>query len=204
MFTPAAASLATSARFCGSSAKLRTDAATTGPDVRNGLQLPRPAPPGSPSIVRRCRASVAAAFSPTWRMPSAYTSRDRSFCLLRSICSTTLRPTLPSFRGTARSERGSRGVTTRFSSCAASSAIEIGEVAHQPLLDQLIDQRLAQPFDVHRAARREVLEAPAQPRRTGRVLAAPDDFFFVALQRAAARLARRRHHPGRRVRRAGG
>ena len=52
-------------------------------------------------------------------MPSAYTSRDRSFCLLRSICSTTFRPTLPSFRGTARSDRGSRGVTTRFSSWVA-------------------------------------------------------------------------------------
>ena len=41
---------------------------------------------------------------------------------LRSICSITFRPTLPSLRGRARSDRGSRGVTTRFSSCAASSA----------------------------------------------------------------------------------
>ena len=131
-------------------------------------------------IVRRWRASVAAAFSPTCRIPSAYTSRDRSFCLGALDLRVTLRPTLPSFLGTARSERGSRGVTTRFSSCEASQRIQVGEVADEPLLDQLIDQRLAKPLDVHGAARGEVLEAPAQPGRTRRVLAPPDDFFLVA------------------------
>ena len=70
MFTPAAASLATSARLCGSSANARTDAATTGPisgtvcSVSSGASR-------IASMCRRYRASVAAAFSPTCRMPSA-------------------------------------------------------------------------------------------------------------------------------------
>ena len=46
--------------------------------------------------------------------------------------------------------------------------VEVGEVVDEALLDQLIDERLAESFDVHRRARREVLEAAAQPRRTRR------------------------------------
>ena len=64
------------------------------------------------------------------------------------------------------------------------------------LLEQLIDQRLAQPLDVHRRARGEVLEAAAQARRARRVVAAPDDFLLVAVQRAAAHRALGRHLPG--------
>jgi hypothetical protein len=73
--------------------------------------------------------------------------------------------------------------------------IEIGEIVNETLLDQLIDQRLAQAFDVHGVARGEVLEAPAKPGGTRRVLAAPNHLFFIASKLAAADLAGRRHHP---------
>ena len=77
--------------------------------------------------------------------------------------------------------------------------IKVREVVHEPLLDQLIDERLAQPFDVHRRTRREVLEAAPQPRRAGRVLAPPHHFFLVAPQRASAHRTRRGHRPRLRV-----
>jgi hypothetical protein len=41
MFTPAAASFAMSARLCGSSANVRTDAATTGPIPESSAALDR-------------------------------------------------------------------------------------------------------------------------------------------------------------------
>ena len=70
MLTPAAFNRFTSSWFRGSSANARTDRATTGPisatdcSASGGSAITR-------SIVRKWRASVAAAFSPTWRMPSA-------------------------------------------------------------------------------------------------------------------------------------
>ena len=44
-------------------------------------------------------------------------------------------------------------------------AIEVGEIADELLLDQLIDERLAQALDVHRRAGREVFETPANDGR---------------------------------------
>ena len=71
MLTPAASSRSISARLRGSSANARTDAATHRADLRHRLQRLDAARRAARSIVRKCRASVAAAFSPTWRMPSA-------------------------------------------------------------------------------------------------------------------------------------
>src|SRR5262245_14859673 len=73
--------------------------------------------------------------------------------------------------------------------------VEIGKIAHETLLDQLIDERRAEPLDVHSGSRGEVLETSPQPCRTRRVFTAPDDFLFVTAQRAAAFGTRRRHHP---------
>ena len=56
----------------------------------------------------------------------------------------------------------------------------------EPLTDELVDQRFAEPFDVHRRAGREVLQAAPDPRRARRVLAAPDHFLVVAAQRTIA------------------
>ena len=116
--------------------------------------------------------------------------------MLRSICAMTLRPTLPSLRGHgALRSRLARRDDERLE-LLRRQVIEVREVAHEALLDELIDERLAEPLDVHGGARREVLEAPAQPRRARRVLAAPHDLLGVAAQLAPAHRARRRHHPG--------
>ena len=182
MLTPASRSFAISARLCGSSANARTDAATTGPISGDGLQ----------HLERRIEqrghgpeVSAQASRPPSRRRAGCRARRSgarRSLLRLRSICAATLRPTLPSLRGRARSDRGSRGVTTSSSSVSRVEVIEVGEVLDQPLLEQLVDQRFAKPLDVHRRARGEVLEAAAQPRRARRVRAAPDHFLFVALQ----------------------
>ncbi len=148
---PAAASLAMSARFRGSSANARTDAATTGPMSGTAWS----ASTGASTIAVHRPEMRATAWPPPSRRrggcrarrPGA-TGRSAS---LRSICATTLRPTLPSFRGTRplrarlarrddeilelRRLRGGRGRRQSL---------------HQPLRDQLIDERLAEPLDVHR------------------------------------------------------
>ena len=62
------------------------------------------------------------------------------------------------------------------------------------------DERFAEAFDVHRAARREVLEPALQLRRTRDVLAAPHRFLFLAMQLAAASRARRTASPTARSR----
>src|SRR5262249_30278416 len=73
--------------------------------------------------------------------------------------------------------------------------IEIAEVPDELLLEQLIDERRAEPLDVHRRPRRKMLEAAAETRGTRRVLASPDDFFLVPTQRAPALLACGGHDP---------
>jgi hypothetical protein len=42
--------------------------------------------------------------------------------------------------------------------------VEVGDVVHQALLHELIDDGLAETLDVHRVARREVLDAPPELR----------------------------------------
>jgi hypothetical protein len=78
--------------------------------------------------------------------------------------------------------------------------IHVAEIVNQPAFDELIDERLAESFDVHGAARREVFQAAAQPRGTRGVFAPPDHFVRIAAQPAAARRAGRGHRPGLRVR----
>ena len=93
---------------------------------RSGPRPPRPGrPPESSAALppaRRAARPSSACAAPASPRPS----RRRAGCRarrsgatgrsasMRSICSITLRPTLPSRRGTARSDRGSFGVTTRL------------------------------------------------------------------------------------------
>ncbi len=66
------------------------------------------------------------------------------------------------------------------------SAIEVGEVVHQSGRHQRVDQRLAQPLDVHGPPGGEVLERPPDARRARRVLAPPHHLVLGLLQHAAA------------------
>ena len=189
MLTPASASFAMSARLCGSSANARTDAASTGP-ISGIVCSASTGASRMAGIVRMCRASVA---PPSRRRGGCRARRPaaagRSGGCGRSARS-TFRPTLPELarHGPLRPRLLRRD--DQVLELLDGEVIQVAEVAHQPLLDQLIDQRLAQPLDVHRGPRREVLEAAPQPRRARGVLAAPDDFVFVADQRAAAGAAR--------------
>ena len=153
MFTPAAASRSTSARLCGSSAKARTDAATTGPmsgtvcSASTGASSIRV---HRPEVARQRGRRLLADVPDAERV-----DQPRQIVRLAALdLSKTFGRPCPSLRGHGTLGRGSRGATTRFSSCAAVEVIEVGEVADETLLDQLIDQRLAEPLDVHRAARR--------------------------------------------------
>ena len=58
--------------------------------------------------------------------------------------------------------------------------IEVRHVAHEAALDELAHEDFAAAFDVHRAARAPMFEAPAHLGRAIRIQAAPDD-AFVAL-----------------------
>jgi hypothetical protein len=70
MFTPASRSRSISSRLCGSSANALTDAASTGPTSGAACNVSSDAL-NTPSMVRKCRARLLAAFSPTCRIPSA-------------------------------------------------------------------------------------------------------------------------------------
>src|SRR5262245_5125093 len=74
--------------------------------------------------------------------------------------------------------------------------VQAGLVADQSLGDELVDQRLSETFDVHRAPRREVLQAAPNPGRAGSVLATPHHLVVRLDQPASAKRARRRHQPG--------
>ena len=71
--------------------------------------------------------------------------------------------------------------------------VEIGEVAHQAALDQLVDQLLAEPLDVHRAARPEEAQRLLDARRAGDVQAAIGDLVLLPDDVGAADGAVRRH-----------
>ena len=58
---------------------------------------------------------------------------------------------------------------------ALAQVIEVGEVAHEALLEELVDEHVAEPLDVHRVAPREVAQPLLDLRRAGRVRAAPVD-----------------------------
>ena len=74
--------------------------------------------------------------------------------------------------------------------------IKICKVPHQSVIDQLVDERFAQAFDVHGRARRKVLEASTDSCRTREVVAPPDHLFLVAVQLAPADWALAGHLPG--------
>src|SRR6266545_6471 len=79
--------------------------------------------------------------------------------------------------------------------------VQVGEVLDQALLEELMDEDLAQPLDVHGLAPREVLEALLDLGRTGEVRATPIHLAFHLDDGRAADGAHRRRLPGLRVRR---
>src|SRR6185295_7371240 len=58
--------------------------------------------------------------------------------------------------------------------------IQIGDVLHQPAIDQLRYQSFTQPVDIHDAARREMDYRFLQPRRAIRINTAADRLAFGA------------------------
>ena len=148
------------------------------------------------SIVRKCRASVAGGLLAD--VPDAErVDQPRQIVAaaaidLRDDVAADL-PELPRPRAV-----GSR-IARRHHQLLERSGVEmvqIGKVADEPTLEELIDERLAEALDVHRRARREVLQAAAKPGRAGRVRAAPHHFLLVPLQVALTHGAGRRHLPG--------
>src|SRR5580692_6451561 len=75
--------------------------------------------------------------------------------------------------------------------------VEIRVVADEAGGHDLVDDRLAQALDVHRAPRSKVLEAPPEASRAGHVLASPDDLVLGPDEGAAAGGALARHLPRR-------
>ena len=150
MLTPACCEPRDSARLRGSSANARTDAATTGPISGDRLQrLDRRVEHAlhRPEVPRQRRRRLLADMADAERVDQP----RQVVRLLRSICSTTLRPTLPSLRGHARAPIAARAAPRPAARAARRvEVVEVGEVVHQALLDQLVDERLAEPFDVHR------------------------------------------------------
>ena len=78
-------------------------------------------------------------------------------------------------------------IRSKSASWLQRQAIQVRVVPHQALFDQLIDQLVAQPFDVHRVAAGEEADAFLQLGGAGRVGAADVDAAFVLDQPGAAR-----------------
>ena len=164
MFTPATPSFATSARLCGSSANVRTEAATTGPTSGHRLQrLERRVQHRvhRPEIARERGRRLLADMPDAQRI-----NQPREIVVLaaRDLLGDVAADLAQLARHGALGARCTRR-DYEILELGRLEVIQVGKVLHQPLLDQLIDERLSQPFDVHRAPRREVLEAPPQPRR---------------------------------------
>ena len=129
-------------RLRSSSKNSRTCAATTGPTSRtcwissSAGRLQRLEAP-------KCSASASAVASPTSRMPSANRKRGSVVCLLRSSASTRFAADFSPMRSSPASS-------------SAVSAYRSAGVVDPARLDELLDQLVAQPLDVHRAARGEM------------------------------------------------
>ena len=184
--TPAAASRSISAALRGSSRNARTDRATTGPTS------------GTASSVSTDGRRAAPPSSRTPPRAPARRPRRRAECRCRAAAATARRCRLLSISAT-RLAADFLPIRSSAASCSTVEGVEVGVVVHQAARDELIDQRLAQAFDVHRAARREVQQAAPHARRARGVLAAPDDFVLGLDERAAAERTGRRHLPRRRV-----
>ena len=196
MLTPAAARRADEvpiARLVGERAHRRGDDRA---DLGRRLQrLDRRVEQRGPSSGSGARASPRPSRRRAGCRARRSAATDRSI-LLRSICSMTLRPTLPSLRGTGalgsrlarrddqllelRRRRGGRGPRSRGRAPARSA-------------DRRATRRALRCSSPTRDAKCSRLRR--MPRRAGRVLAAPDHFLVVAVQRAAAHRAGRRHLP---------
>ena len=136
MCTPAAASRSTSARLRGSSANARTDARDHRADVGDRLRAPRPARPGCasmrPNVPRErrappsrrrggCRGRRPAA---TGRSPAALDLLDHVAADLAQLAR----------HGSLRSRLLRRD--DQVLELLDGRGVEVGEVAHQPLLDR--------------------------------------------------------------------
>ncbi len=118
--------------------------ATTGPTSRHLAAAPPRRPSISASRPPKCRARSLAVASPTLRMPSAKMKRASvvSLALLDRV--DHVRP--PTSRPCARAPRASSDV----------ERVEVGRRAHEPAVDQLVDQLVAQALDIHARAASEM------------------------------------------------
>ena len=159
-------------------------------DVRDGIRAPRPAPAGSRRGSRKPRArALRAAFAHVTDSDAMQQPPD-----LRALGSCrSPRPDWP--RTSCPCDRAPRRPSTV-------RPIQVGVVADQSRSSPAVDERLTKAFDVHRPARREVQQPPADPRRARRVLAAPHDFLLRLDQRRCRRTGRSGASPTARGRRA--
>ena len=156
-------------------------------DVRHGLQAARPTPhAAAPSIRNAARKRPRAALADVPDADAVQQPPELGAAGSRSISATRFAADFLPMRSSA-------------ASWSTVERVEVGVVADEALRDELVDERLAEPFDVHRPARREVLEAAADARRARDVLAAPDDFFLGLTSVAAAERTGGRHLPWRRI-----
>ena len=109
------------------------------------------------SSAPKCFARSLAVVSPTWRMPSAYRKRASVVCLLL-------------LQRRHQVDRALLAHAVQRRQLGHAQRVQLGQRADQTAIDQLVDDLVAQAFDVHRAAAGEVQQAPAcaARRRTGR------------------------------------
>ncbi len=103
---------------------------------------------------KRC-ARLRPVTSPTSSIPSANSTRANGRCLEASIAA-------------SRFLRRQLAEALELEQLLLAQAVEVAGRAHQPALLQQRDLLLAEPVDVHRAARDEVLEQLPRARRGSR------------------------------------
>ena len=121
-------------------------------------------------------ASRRATRSPTMRMPSAFSRRARPR-RLRAVdrAGQVLRRLL--------------GQALQLGELGHGQPVEVGEVLHEATVDELLDHRLAEVLDVHRAPGAEMPQPLLELGRAGGVHAAPVRLALRPERHAAARRA---------------
>ena len=94
---------------------------------------------------------------------------------------------LGSFEGGREVLRRFFGEALQLGELLGRQAVEVGEVLHQAAVDELLDGRVAEALDVHRAARAEVLQTLFELGGAGGVHAAPVGLALRPEGHAAAR-----------------
>ena len=129
---------------------------------------------------RNCAARLRAVTSPTSSIPIAKStrangrSREASIAAIRRFAEISAKP-------------------SSSSSCPRAQLVEVGGAVHEPALEQHADLLLAEPVDVHRAARDEVAQQLPLAARAVEVRAVREDRALRLDRRRVADRAARRH-----------